>query len=286
MADDDRPPIPPDIKRKVRQRCGFGCVICGIPLYHYDHIVPWSDVKKHEADNIVLLCAQHHDEKTRGLLPVARVIQANEAPANLATGVSTPHLLYYDGNHCEAVIGSNVHVWPKMHDGQLVTPILIDDTPIVSFLVEDGHLLLTVQLFDEDNELLLKVLDNELVFSTEEWDVEFVGRKLTVRSAPRDIFVSMTFKTPSSIVIDSARIRRNGLKIRIQPSCVIVGEGAGKEYKMAEGHGTGGIFGVATGDIPEGLSGVFYAKSVRSDFPTASTEDHVVRIVSSRQQAS
>jgi len=31
--------IPLPIQREVRQRCGFGCVICGTLLYEYDHIL-------------------------------------------------------------------------------------------------------------------------------------------------------------------------------------------------------------------------------------------------------
>ena len=258
-------------------------MICGRPLYEYDHLVPWSEVEEHEADNIVLLCNEHHGEKTSGLLPVAQVIEANEAPANLATGVSSPLDLHYGGQDCEALIGSNVHTWPEMHDGLMTIPILIDDTPIVMFRVEDGHLLLTVQLFDEENELLVQVVDNELVFSTEEWDVEFVGRTLTVRSAPRSIFVGMTFEPPSRIVIDRGRIWRNGIMLTIQPTCVIVGQG----NTMSGCSAINCAFGLATGDLPEGLGGgAFYIGSSRSDFPTASTEDRVMRIGVSSDQGS
>jgi hypothetical protein len=133
VAVDDRPRIPSDIKRKVRQRCGFGCVICGLPLYEYDHLVPWSEVETHEADNLVLLCDRHHREKTSGLLHLAKVVEANEVPANLATGLSSPFDLHYGGHYCEALIGSNVHTWPQMHDGLMTVPVLIDDTPIVMF---------------------------------------------------------------------------------------------------------------------------------------------------------
>jgi trigger factor len=250
-------------------------VICGLPLYEYDHLVPWSEVETHEAHNLVLLCDRHHREKTSGLLPLARVIEANKAPANLSTGVSSPFDLHYGGHDCEALIGSNVHTWPRMHDGLMTVPVLIDDTPIVMFRVEDGHLLLAVQLFDEDNELLVQVFDNELVFSTEEWDVEFEGRKLTVRSAPRNVFVGMTFEPPSRVVIDRGRIWRNGIKVTIQQAYVLVGNG----NKISGSRMVNCNFGLATGDLPEGVGGgAIYVGSSRSDFPMASTEDRVMRI--------
>lgn len=34
--------IPLPIQREVRQRCGFGCVICGMPLYEYEHMEEWA----------------------------------------------------------------------------------------------------------------------------------------------------------------------------------------------------------------------------------------------------
>jgi 5-methylcytosine-specific restriction endonuclease McrA len=42
-----RPKIPEGVKREVRQRCGFGCVICGLPIYEYDHLVPYAQVLSH-----------------------------------------------------------------------------------------------------------------------------------------------------------------------------------------------------------------------------------------------
>jgi len=49
-----RPPILEPMKRSVRQRCSFGCVICGLPLYEYHHMIPYADTEKHEEDNITL----------------------------------------------------------------------------------------------------------------------------------------------------------------------------------------------------------------------------------------
>jgi 5-methylcytosine-specific restriction endonuclease McrA len=82
----DRPPIPSKIKREVRQRCGFGCVICGSPIYEYEHMVEWCKTHHHRADELTLLCSQHHAEKTKRLLPEEKVKAANNNPYNLARG--------------------------------------------------------------------------------------------------------------------------------------------------------------------------------------------------------
>ena len=120
---------------------GFGCVICGSPLYEYDHLIPWSDVHEHEPENLVLLCPQHHAEKTKGFLTVEALASANDNPRNRETGESYPFGLRYEGMHCEALIGGMQHVWPDMFEGLITIPLLINDTPVVGFRAEDDRLL-------------------------------------------------------------------------------------------------------------------------------------------------
>ena len=95
MTDEQVPPtsrnIPLPVQHEVRQRCGFGCVVCGLPLYQYDHLLGWANVHRHLAGEITLLCDQHHREKGAGLLPNEVIIEANRIPHNLKTGVSKPY---------------------------------------------------------------------------------------------------------------------------------------------------------------------------------------------------
>jgi hypothetical protein len=242
-----RPGIPDPVKREVRQRCGFGCVVCGLPLYEYDHIIPYSIEKDHRPENLVLLCDQHHREKTSGLLPQGELDEARDNPHNLRQGFSSPLNLHYRGSNCECIIGSNRHIWPYMPEGGFTVPLLIDDTPLVLFRVEDEHLLLTVQLFDRDNNLLVRILDNELLFSVDPWDVEFAGKRLTVRHRQGDIFVGMSFKPPSEIVIDQGRVWRNGYEIKFSNRRLVVpGENviAGSQINC--------LVGIAIGEPPPG----------------------------------
>ena len=131
------------------------------PAVQYDHMVPYSEVESHDVGNIILLCDRHHTEKTKGLLPVEAIIAASREPANAKTGRSAGYELHYSNAACRAEVASNVYVWPELHEGMFTAPVIVDDTPIVLFRMEDGHLLLTVQLFDEDNEMLVQILDND-----------------------------------------------------------------------------------------------------------------------------
>lgn len=54
--------IPVDIRRAVLLECGHACAIptCQFPATEFAHIEPFSKVQKHEVQNIVALCPNHH----------------------------------------------------------------------------------------------------------------------------------------------------------------------------------------------------------------------------------
>ena len=78
----ERPPIPNDKMREVRQRCGFGCVICGLPIFEYDHIHGWEN----DPNTLTLLCDNHHKLKTNGLIPIAQIVEADANPFQSPSG--------------------------------------------------------------------------------------------------------------------------------------------------------------------------------------------------------
>jgi hypothetical protein len=128
----DRPPIPGPMKREVRQRCGFGCVKCGIPIYQYEHIIEYCKVREHRAENITLLCPTHHTEKTNGLLPVEQLRKHDASPRNLQAGASTAHSLHYSAPEATVAIGGN-----QMISSSSFTALMIDGEPLIGFKFED-----------------------------------------------------------------------------------------------------------------------------------------------------
>jgi hypothetical protein len=78
----NRPKIPEAVRRRVRQRCLFGCRVCGVALFHYDHIEEYAEVLAHTADDITLLCANHHQMKTSGRLSKVYFLERNANPVN------------------------------------------------------------------------------------------------------------------------------------------------------------------------------------------------------------
>jgi hypothetical protein len=214
--------IPRPIQREVRQRCGFGCIICGLPLYEYDHMEEWALVQRHVAEEITLLCNQHHREKTAGLLPKETVKEANANPFNLQKSVSKPYTPHFSGKQAEIIIGSNSFTCEDQGYGTIMVPISIDGLPLVGFVLGDGHLLLNLAVFDEYNVLVLQIKDNHLYYSTVPWDIQLVGTTLRIREAHRKILLEVEFKPPNKVTISRGRFLRNGVEVLVRPDSILI----------------------------------------------------------------
>src|SRR4029078_3986773 len=126
------PHISEKIQRAIRQRCGFGCVVCGLPLYEYEHMQGWANVRRHEEAEITLLCDRHHREKTNGLFPLDAVRAADNNPYNLRAGVSPPYGLHFAGVACELHVGSVEVTSADLGPGEGIVALTIDRTPVMS----------------------------------------------------------------------------------------------------------------------------------------------------------
>lgn len=250
--------IPLPIQREVRKRCGFGCVICGVPLYEYDHLLGWANVKRHIAEEITLLCNKHHHEKTSGLLLNEDVLVANTNPFNLCSSVSKPYDLHFSGTECETIIGGNKFTTLDQGYGTAIIPLMIDEIPLVAFLLTDGHLLLNLNLFDENNEQILRICNNQLWYSTNPWDIELKGKNLIIREASHNILIDITFNMPNQITINRGRFLLNGVEVLVRPQYLLLTNNK-VLLKGCEGHGKGGLI---LGPNTQALSGFMHISTI------------------------
>lgn len=101
-------------------------------------------------------------------------------------------------------------------------PVAIDGSPIVGFILTDGHLLLNLNLFDDTNRLVLQIVNNALAVRVDTWDIEFVGRNLTVRQERRNILLDIVFEVPNRVVLRRGRLLRNGVELLVRPEYALV----------------------------------------------------------------
>jgi hypothetical protein len=214
--------IPLPIQREVRQRCGFGCVFCGLPLYEYDHLLGWENVQRHVAEEITLLCDSHHRERTNGLLPLEQVTEADANPYNRQTGVSKPYDLHFAGDSCEVVVGGNSFTMEALGSENVLVPISIDEVWLLHFVLMQEHLLLNLIWFDELNEPVLEIENNQLVYSVSPWDIRLVGRRLEIREAARRFLVDIQFEPPDRVVVERGRFLLNGVELLVHPDYLLL----------------------------------------------------------------
>lgn len=219
VAKPRREDIPAEIKRVVRQRCGFGCVMCGVPIYDYEHMVDYAKVRTHEVKNITLLCPNHHRAKTNHLLPTSKLIEANANPFNLTRVSTAPYNFQFDGREPKVILGSvEFRAWSANF-----AAVIIDGTPIIGFRFENGHALLNLRAYDDANQLVLQVVDSEMIHMVDFWDFEFVGSTLTVRPRNKEILLQVQFLPEANTVnVQRGTLQFNRVDIDIWPDVVAI----------------------------------------------------------------
>jgi hypothetical protein len=217
--------IPAEVQRKVRQECYFGCVVCGVLPYHYDHFdVAFKDAEAHDPSKIALLCPNHHQEKTSKRLSDELIAQRRIHPWNkdaprrwhpvLAPG---PFKLRFGGT----VLYDN-------GEGVLINgKKLIDVQPPKN---DDESWSLTGDLRNATGKQSLVIRDSEVLVHTGMWDVEMTGQTLTVRSGPGMLTARLILDGPQNMVIvDRLQMGLGGgWFIEVKPKALLCSSPMGK----------------------------------------------------------
>jgi len=193
--------IPSDVKREVRQNCGFGCVICGLFLYQYDHVDPsWTESKIHDPNAMCLLCPNHHTRKTEKSISLDDIKLACKNPKAKEVSYSRDNEFYSIKKPNKIRLGNWVFNNPKeilKIGGKIL--LALEET-------EDGTIALTGQFYDRNSKLILKIDKNEWQPLTGNWDVERVNKKLTIREKDRQISLTVIIEPQNLLVFDDIKM--------------------------------------------------------------------------------
>jgi len=158
---------------------------------------------------------------------------------------------YFRGDTCEIEVGHNSFIAHRSFNN-LIYAICIDDIPLLGFRFEGNNLLLTIYVFDRDNDPLMIVHDNELVYSTETWDIEFEGNTLSIRRGAGDFIFQVSFEPPSKLRVTRGEFFLNGASVRVSEKWVYTSDGirvSGSTALFTSG-------GIVVGENKMGLSGI------------------------------
>lgn len=201
--------IPDPIKREVRQRCGFGCVLCGMAVCQYEHIdPPFSEAKTHDPTAIALLCGSHHDKVSRGLMSKQTIKNALASPRALQHGFSFDT---FD-------VGSNA---PSVRLGTLTalrprTILRVFGENVIEVAPPEqtgGPFRISAVFSDKEGREIFRIKDNVWETPIGNWDVEIVGPRITLRSAPRALLLQLRVEPPDLLVIERLEMYYQGTHI-------------------------------------------------------------------------
>lgn len=195
--------IPADVKREVRKRCGFGCIVCGCGLIQYEHVDPeFHEAKIHDPESIVTLCPTCHASVTSKFWSKERVKRHALEPACLKEGFLKHVFDFYTDNHPAVQFG-----------GALLkncpVPIEVFGTPLIEIKppeVKGGPFLLSGTFCDRAGSPTLKIVDNEWIAFSDSWDVEVSAGGIVVRNGPRDVVLKLSVLPPHTLVVERLKM--------------------------------------------------------------------------------
>jgi len=202
--------VPEPVQRAIRQRCGFGCVICGLAFYDYEHFDPeYADAKTHNPEGMTLLCSQHNQNKERGRLSTESVRRANDNPKCLQQGFSSEFFDFH--NDPIRVSFSGVNFYDCQH------LIIIHGVPVLSVSPPEdigGPVRLSGFLCDSQGRESISIVNNQFAVNSGNWDVDIRGNVVTFREKLREISLQIKLDPPRGIVIEKINMLFRGVRLK------------------------------------------------------------------------
>ncbi len=178
-----RPAVPSDVKRQLRQEAGFGCCVCGNPIFEYHHIIPYATEAHFRPQDMMILCPNHHEAaREKGALDEIEQRSNKKIPFNILNECASGQLIVKQTDTLVDLGGHTFHAG----EGDLLR---INGESTISVRLSDrGTLLLSLVLRDASDKVVVEIKDNEWLSGDEmPWDIRFEHRKLTINSAPYQI---------------------------------------------------------------------------------------------------
>lgn len=197
--------IPADVRREVRRRSKFGCVICRNGFCIYEHLDDYVGVDVHDPARICLLCESCHGRITRKQWSKDRARLAYEhvqAQSREDAGEPRGPLDFHTGQ-AELAIGDLLYVPAVACVLRYFGEDLIRLRP--GRPGEPGTI--SAVFTDTNGNAVLELDENAWVGSLDAWDIEVEGRRITVRQRAGVIALQLRLDPPGRIVVERLDMR-------------------------------------------------------------------------------
>ena len=199
--------IPIEVRREVRQRSKFGCVICRRGFYQYEHIdPPFEDATEHNPDHICCLCGSCHDDVTRGRRSKASVKAAYHKIQRLPNKRVHPPigpLDFHDGNVELSIGGLTLNPAIRTilrYHGQDIIKIFPSER-------QDEPGRISAVFTNDEGIAVLRLEENEWIGSLDNWDIEVVRKRITIRRDKGRVVLQLRLDPPGRIVVEHLDMR-------------------------------------------------------------------------------
>lgn len=211
--------IPKNIKREVRKRSKYGCVICRNAIYTYEHIEPlWTDAKVHDPDRMCLLCGTCHEKVNKGHLSKQTVLDAYQQ-CETDTSVKRP---FSDFDLRSGSLVVKLGKCKFTHSRAIFT---IDGEDLLSFTVPEGRIgfpQLNGFFCDDQGCEIFQIRNNEWFGPLDCWDMEIVKNKITIKSGPNKIALELLLHPPNEIEISELDMRLRNCRVAVEDDSLIL----------------------------------------------------------------
>lgn len=169
-----------------------------------EHIEPYSEVRKHEFDNLVLLCSRCHREVTSKRISKRRVAHARRKPFCRENRPSTyPMYLEQQSGFQMA----NINIFSE--DDHPIVPLSLGGFEPIKFLLKPTSIF-SLRINGPDGKVAVSVTENTFDFRPGQfWDVRLSGTRLEVRWKRKFVLMKATVRE-GVLMFNALRVAANG----------------------------------------------------------------------------
>jgi hypothetical protein len=216
--------IPADVRREVRCRAGFGCVVCGSALAQYYHFDPeFIEAREHDPDGIAYLCehcrAHAGSNGAARRFPLEKLRDSVAHPKAREAGFSRAEFLMTSLTptvHLGTMTACNFRHLFRI-DGRQVFSIEPPEEPRAPFRLQ-------ADIINSSGEQIFRVVDNAWEARSGNWYVQCKGRSITIQGEEAEIH--MHLHPPADFCIERIRMRCgkylfgwDGREMQIETDC-------------------------------------------------------------------
>ena len=215
--------IPASVKRLIRQKSKFGCVICRCAIYTYEHIDPvFVEAKEHDPEKMCLLCPNHQRDSTDGVLSKSDIVAAYKSIQDNHKAEDPRRSGFFDlsGAPTEIQIGDSSFTGFE-------SLINVNGENYLSLKKNAGKngYEINGKFLDNLGNELFRIENNEWIGNVRSWDIDITGSELRIRKSKGEILFSVKKDLSSNkLHIQHLDMWASPFHIKIEKGILLVGQ--------------------------------------------------------------